>query len=164
MQVYAIALICIYGIREEVIEKMNEETSRIIKEHGYRLTPQRQIILEVLHEAGTHCTPEDVYQRVQTRSSAINRTTVYRTLDFLVRLGLVTTAHLQGNQVIYELASDQPHHHLVCQQCDKVEMIDHTMVASMLANIEAHSGYQINTDHLVLFGICPHCQTDEPSQ
>jgi Fur family ferric uptake transcriptional regulator len=138
---------------------MNDENIKVIKQSGFRITPQRQIILDVLHEAGGHCTPEEVYQRVQSKSSAINRTTIYRTLEFLVRLGLVTTAHVQGNQVIYELASEHPHHHLVCQQCDKVDMIDHTMVESMFANLENQSGYKINSDHLVLFGICPHCQT-----
>jgi Fur family ferric uptake transcriptional regulator len=140
---------------------MNDENIKVIKQSGFRITPQRQIILDVLHEAGGHCTPEEVYQRVQTKSSAINRTTIYRTLEFLVRLGLVTTAHVQGNQVIYELASEHPHHHLVCQQCDKVDMIDHTMVESMFTSLENQSGYKINSDHLVLFGICPHCQTSE---
>lgn len=143
---------------------MNDESIKRIKQHGYRLTPQRQMILNVLQEANGHCTPEEVYQRVQTKSSAINRTTVYRTLDFLVRLGLVSTAHLQGNQVIYELAGDHPHHHLICQQCDKVEVIDHSTVAAMFAELERKSGYQINTDHLVLFGLCPHCRaTTEPA-
>jgi Fur family transcriptional regulator, ferric uptake regulator len=140
---------------------MNPETKKLIKERGYRLTPQRQIILEALHDAGGHCTPEEVYQRVQLTSSAINRTTVYRTLDFLVRLGLVTTAHMQGNQVIYELASERPHHHLVCQHCNHVEQLDHQQVASMFVNLEQETGYQINTDHLVLFGLCPHCRATE---
>lgn len=137
---------------------MSDDSIKVIKARGYRLTPQRQIILDILQEAGGHCTPEEVYQRVQTKSSAINRTTVYRTLDFLVRLGLVSTAHVQGNQVIYELASEHPHHHLVCQQCDRVEMIDHDVIATMFADLEARSGFKINTDHLVLFGICPDCR------
>ncbi len=140
---------------------INDENIKVIKQSGFRITPQRQIILDVLHEAGGHCTPEEVYQRVQSKSSAINRTTIYRTLEFLVRLGLVTTAHVQGNQVIYELASEHPHHHLVCQQCDRVEMIDHQLIESMFTNLETQSGYKINSDHLVLFGICPHCQTFE---
>jgi Fur family ferric uptake transcriptional regulator len=140
---------------------MNEESIKRIKQGGYRLTPQRQMILDVLHEAGDHCTPEEVYQRVQTKSSAINRTTVYRTLEFLVSLGLVTTAHMQGNQTIYEVASEHPHHHLVCQQCAHVEVIDHEMIAAMFAHLEQQSGYKINTDHLVLFGLCPRCQAEE---
>jgi Fur family ferric uptake transcriptional regulator len=139
---------------------MNEESIKRIKQGGYRLTPQRQMILDVLYEAGDHCTPEEVYQLVQSKSSAINRTTVYRTLEFLVSLGLVTTAHMQGNQTIYEVASEQPHHHLVCQQCAHVEVIDHEMIASMFAHLEQLSGYKINTDHLVLFGLCPHCQAE----
>ncbi len=143
---------------------MNDKSIKIIKQRGYRLTPQRQIILDVLDEAGGHCTPEEVYQRVQTKSSAINRTTVYRTLEFLVRLGLVSTAHVQSNQVIYELASAHPHHHLVCQNCDKVEVIDHKVIASILSNMEEESGYKINSDHLVLFGICPKCYDAEQSQ
>lgn len=134
------------------------DSFKLIKERGYRLTPQRQMILDVLHEAGGHCTPEEVYQRVQCKSSAINRTTVYRTLEFLVTLGLVSTAHVQDNQVIYELATDHPHHHLVCQRCNAVEVIDHEVIAAMFAGLEKESGYKINSDHLVLFGICPHCQ------
>jgi len=140
---------------------MNMESFKLIKQRGYRLTPQRQIIIDVLHEAGGHCTPEEVYQRVQKKSSAVNRTTVYRTLEFLVTLGLVTTAHVQGNQVIYELASDHPHHHLVCQRCNAVAVIDHDVIAAMFAGLEHKSGYKINSDHLVLFGICPHCQSVE---
>ena len=59
---------------------MNDESIKVIKERGFRLTPQRQMILDVLREAGGHCTPEEVYRLVQTKSSAVNRTTVYRTL------------------------------------------------------------------------------------
>jgi Fur family ferric uptake transcriptional regulator len=143
---------------------MNTESIKVIKERGFRLTPQRQMILDVLHEAGGHCTPEEVYRRVQCKSSAINRTTVYRTLEFLVSLGLVTTAHIQGNQVIYELASDHPHHHIVCQHCNHVEVIDHEMVAALFTKLEEKSGYIINTDHLVLFGVCAHCQSLEEVQ
>jgi Fur family transcriptional regulator, ferric uptake regulator len=137
---------------------MSDDSIKVIKERGYRLTPQRQIILDILQETGGHYTPEEVYQRVQTKSSAINRTTVYRTLDFLVRLGLVSTAHVQGNQVIYELASEHPHHHLVCQSCDHIEMIDHEMIATLFSDLEERSGFKISTDHLVLFGICPDCR------
>jgi Fur family ferric uptake transcriptional regulator len=137
------------------------DSFRLIKERGYRLTPQRQIIIDVLHESGGHCTPEEVYQQVQTKNSAINRATVYRTLEFLVTLGLVSTAHVQGNQVIYELATDHPHHHLVCQRCNAVEVVDHEMIASMFSGLEEASGYKISTDHLVLFGICPHCRNEQ---
>lgn len=137
---------------------MNEESHKLIRKYGYRLTPQRQLILDALFEADGHCTPEEIYTRVHEKSSAVNRTTVYRTLEFLVRLGLVSTAHVQDNQAIYELASEQPHHHLVCQQCDKVVQLDHQLVASLFNNLEQQAGFKITTDHLVLFGVCAQCQ------
>lgn len=143
------------------IETHNQESHKLIKKQGYRLTPQRQMILDALQESDGHCTPEEVYARVQRKSSAVNRTTVYRTLDFLVRLGLVSTAHMQGNQVIYELASAEPHHHLVCQQCNQITQIDHELVASLFAILEQQKGFKINTDHLVLFGICTQCQAQQ---
>ncbi len=137
---------------------MNEESHQLIRKRGYRLTPQRQLILDALHEADGHCTPEEIYTRVHAKSSAVNRTTVYRTLEFLVRLGLVSTAHVQDNQTIYELASEEPHHHLVCQQCDKVVQIDHQLVESTFSDLEEQTGFTISTDHLVLFGVCKQCQ------
>jgi Fur family transcriptional regulator, ferric uptake regulator len=138
------------------------EFRSLVRSKGYRLTPQRQMILEAVREAGGHCTPEQVYERVQTKSSAINRATVYRTLEFLLKLGLVTTAHLQENQVVYELASPHPHHHFVCQSCHHSQEIDHHLVVPFFQQIEAHMQVTVLTDHLVLFGLCPTCRHQPP--
>lgn len=134
------------------------EFRSLVHSKGFRLTPQRQMILDVVREAGGHCTPEQVYERVQTKSSAINRATVYRTLEFLLRLGLVTTAHLQENQVVYEIAGAHPHHHLICQNCRHVLEIDHNLVAPFFQQLAAQMAVTILTDHLVLFGLCPACR------
>ena len=138
-----------------------EDQRAFIRKSGFRLTPQRQMILDAVRELHGHCTPDEVYARVQTKSTAVNRATVYRTLDFLLQLGLVTTAHLKDKQVVYELADQQPHHHLVCQVCDGVMTLDHDQVQPLFARIERESGFQINTDHLVLFGVCEACQSKD---
>lgn len=132
--------------------------SRLVRSKGFRLTPQRQIILDALRELGSHSTPEQIYERVQRRSSAINRATVYRTLEFLLKLGLVTTAHLHENKVVYELAGATPHHHLVCQQCQMVKVLEHEQIAPFFRQIEAETDFTVLTDHLVLFGLCAHCR------
>lgn len=134
------------------------ELRSLIHSKGFRLTPQRQMILDAVREAGQHCTPEQIYERVQTKSSAINRATVYRTLEFLLRLGLVTTAHLQDNQVVYEIAGAHPHHHLICQNCHHVLELEHSLVAPFFQQLEAQKSVTILTDHLVLFGLCPACR------
>jgi Fur family ferric uptake transcriptional regulator len=118
------------------------------------------MVFDAVRELGSHCTPDEVYARVQRKSSAVNRATVYRTLDFLLKLGLVTTAHVRDNQVIYELAEHAPHHHLVCQQCDKVEMIDHALLQPLFNRIEREFGFEVKTDHFMIFGVCNACQED----
>ncbi|MFN8443693.1 MAG: transcriptional repressor [Caldilineaceae bacterium] len=137
---------------------IQDDFGSLIRSKGFRLTPQRQIILNALRELGKHATPEEVYERVQHKSSAINRATVYRTLDFLLKLGLVTTAHLHENKVVYEVAGTTPHHHLVCQQCQMVKVIEHEQIAPFFQRLEAETDFTILTDHLVLFGLCPHCR------
>ena len=59
-----------------------------IHKHGFRLTPQRQMVFDAVRELGSHCTQDEVYARVQRKSTAVNRATIYRTLDFLLKLGL----------------------------------------------------------------------------
>jgi Fur family ferric uptake transcriptional regulator len=91
--------------------------------HGYRLTPQRQVILEVVRQAGKHVTPEQVYETVRSQNPAINRATIYRTLDFLCEQRLIV-AMRWGSQTYYEIARQTPHHHLICRSCGGIEEID----------------------------------------
>jgi Fur family transcriptional regulator, ferric uptake regulator len=136
------------------------EPRALIRKQGFRLTPQRQMIFDVVRELGRHCTPDEVYARVQRKSTAVNRATVYRTLDFLLKLGFVTTAHLRDNQVIYELAGQAPHHHLVCQKCDHIEVIDHDLVLPLFNRIEREFGFEVKTDHVMIFGLCKVCKEE----
>ncbi len=137
---------------------ISSDPRALIRRQGFRLTPQRQMIFDSVRELGGHCTPDEVYARVQRKSTAVNRATVYRTLDFLLKLGLVTTAHLRDNQVIYELVGQAPHHHLVCQKCDTIEVIDHAIVQPMLNRIEREFEFEVKTDHLMIFGVCKACK------
>lgn len=140
------------------MSNLEKEFRSIVHSRGYRLTPQRQIILDAVRETGGHCTPEQVYERVQRVNSAINRATVYRTLEFLLKLGVVTTAHLEENQVVYEMAGTEPHHHLLCQNCRHLVEIDHELIAPLFQQLETELDITILTDHLVLFGLCPACK------
>ncbi len=124
---------------------------------GHRFTPQRQMILDAIHELAGHCTPDEVYTQLQHKTTAINRATVYRTLDFFLQQGFLTTATFKDNQVVYELAGSTPHHHLICQNCDAVLELDHVLVAPIFAEIEQHYSFRVNTNHLMLYGLCEHC-------
>jgi Fur family transcriptional regulator, ferric uptake regulator len=124
---------------------------------GYRLTPQRQLILEAVRQAGDHVTPEDVYQRVHLRDPAISRATIYRTLDFLCELRLIHALYW-GGQMYYEVAGEEPHHHLICRTCGAVDQIDHMLLDDLFQAVEKKHCFTIDMDHVTLFGLCRQCR------
>jgi Fur family transcriptional regulator, ferric uptake regulator len=126
-------------------------------ERGFRVTPQRQLILDAICEGSGHTTFEEIFARVQAKSSAVNRATVYRTLDFLTELRLVVAADIGGGHQVYEIAGDTPHHHLVCLNCHKVKQISHAVVEQLFTQIEQDQKFHVETNHLALFGYCAAC-------
>jgi len=128
-----------------------------IRQRGYRMTPQREMILDAIHEEG-HITADEIYQRVRAKSSAINLATVYRTLEMLKQLGIVTAIDTGGGCVHYELAGEQPHHHLVCEACGETVELDCDVLLPLEQELCKRYGFQMNLNHLALFGQCPKCQ------
>jgi Fur family ferric uptake transcriptional regulator len=128
-----------------------------IREQGFRLTPQRQLILDAICEGRGHTAFDEIYARVQAKATAINRATVYRTLHFLCDMGLVVAAEIQG-QKVYEIAGERPHHHLVCRACGRVERFDGEMIRDLFDRLEREQQFKVDMDHLVLFGLCQDCR------
>ncbi len=130
-----------------------------LREKGYRLTPQRLAILEVLRKAQGHLTPSEIYQQVAQDIPGLTEATVYRTLNFLAEQGLVLVAHLGRGQLVYEYAKHD-HHHLICKQCGEMREIDHLELSGLYQQFLINTGYQINTIHATFFGHCPKCLED----
>ncbi len=124
---------------------------------GYRLTPQRQLILDVVRQAGDHMTPEDVYARVHRKNPAISRATIYRTLDFLCEQRLIHALYW-GGQMYYEIADEQPHHHLVCRVCGGMTDCEHDLMQTLFKAVDKKLQFVIDMDHVVLFGVCQACR------
>ena len=107
---------------------MNDLRSRL-RDSGYRLTPQRELILAAVEKLG-HATPDEVLAEVREHSSAVNASTVYRTLEVLEGLGLVRHAHLSDRAPTYHSVSDHEHFHLVCRNCGRVVSVGPGMLAA----------------------------------
>lgn len=133
------------------------EITAQLHQAGYRMTPQRQLILEAIRENGGHTTTEEIYEQVHAKAPAVNLATVYRTVDFLRELRLVTELHV-GGKTYYEIVGDAPHHHLICRGCGYIEQIDHTLVETLFSKIEEDQKFMVETDHLALVGLCAHCR------
>ncbi|HEY4721917.1 MAG TPA: transcriptional repressor [Anaerolineae bacterium] len=139
---------------------MSVDFANKLHSEGYRLTPQRQLILEAVRKAGGHLTPDQVYARVHTQHPAISRATIYRTLDFLCEMRLAVAMQWDG-QTYYEIAGEQPHHHLICRTCGGIEELAPGLVDSFVEAVSHKQRFTIDMDHIALFGLCEPCRASE---
>jgi Fur family transcriptional regulator, ferric uptake regulator len=138
---------------------MEDQFTNQLRARGFRLTPQRYAILNVLLEAQGHLSPIEVYQRAKGKIPGLTEPTVYRTLSFLAEQGLVMAAHIGGGQLVYE-TSEHVHHHLICRECGGTLEIAHDALQELYDNLFVTTGFQLDSSHVTFFGLCPDCQTD----
>lgn len=127
-----------------------------LRARGYRLTPQRQLVLEAVGVLG-HGTPEEIATAVRRTASGVNISTVYRTLELLEELGLVRHTHLGHGAPTYSVAGDDDHVHLVCRDCEGVEEASAELVADVVARLAEQKGFSVDVSHFALFGRCRGC-------
>jgi len=130
-----------------------------LKEKGYRLTLQRQVILETLHETDVHITAEEIYYRVRARCPSANKSTVYRTLELLKKLNLVAETNLGENSLYYHHREKADHHHLICQRCGRVFDVDVGSFTPLKGLLIRKYNFLPDIRHLAIFGYCLNCQT-----
>jgi Fur family ferric uptake transcriptional regulator len=124
---------------------------------GYRLTPQRQLVLEAVAQLG-HATPDDILERVRQTASALNISTVYRTLELLEELGLVRHTHLGHGAPTYHAADDADHLHLVCRECGGVAEVAPDVLDQAATQIADKHGFTVDASHFAIFGTCAGCR------
>ncbi|MFP5220111.1 MAG: Fur family transcriptional regulator [Actinomycetes bacterium] len=127
-----------------------------LRSRGYRLTPQRQLVLEAVARLG-HATPEDIATAVRETASGVNISTVYRTLELLEELGLVQHTHLGHGAPTYSVATDDDHVHLVCRQCGEVQEADVALLGEAARRLADEHGFALDVGHVALFGRCSGC-------
>ncbi len=133
-----------------------------LRQLGYRLTPQREMIIEAIAHAEGHLTAEEVSDLVKARTSAVNLATIYRTLDLLVEKGLATRADLWDGRVVYATIQHGPHIHLVCRQCGDVFNADHALLASLETALKKQYAFSADLKHLSIIGVCAECSGKQP--
>lgn len=139
---------------------MTEDLAARLHSLGYRLTPQRQFVLQAVETLG-HATPDEILAEVQTQSSAVNISTIYRTLEVLEELGLVRHTHLSDRAPTYHSVTDHEHFHLVCRNCHRVVSVDPEVVAPLAHRLREEHGFVLDIGHLAVFGHCVECDPTE---
>ncbi|NUR09753.1 MAG: transcriptional repressor [Nocardioidaceae bacterium] len=128
----------------------------LLRAKGYRLTPQRELVLRAVDRLG-HATPDEVLAAVHQESEAVNISTVYRTLELLEELGLVRHAHLHDRAPTYHTTATPAHVHLVCRGCGSVVEADPKVVEEFTDRLRDTHGFGTDVGHLTVFGTCASC-------
>ena len=128
-----------------------------LSEQGYRLTPQRMMVLAAIESSDDHISAEEIYAQVIAKYPHVNISTVYRTLELLNRLGLVTETDLGGGRVRYHPADKGRHHHLVCQDCGRIIDLDESLLSSLKDVLFREYKFSADLRHLAIFGRCADC-------
>lgn len=123
---------------------------------GYRVTPQRQLVLQAVRRLD-HATPEQILVDVQQTAEAVNLSTVYRTLDVLEDVGLVTHAHIGHGSPAYHSTEEVAHIHLVCGRCGTVLSVPAAAAEPFAEQLRAQTGFHTDISHLSLHGVCSGC-------
>ncbi len=137
-----------------------ESFIEILRSRGFRITPQREMIIEAIAHQGEHINADEVFTRIQAHTHSLNIATVYRTLELLVEQGLASRIDLGEGRVIYAANQHGPHIHLVCRQCGQVLDADPGLLSGL--NRRLKTGYKFAADlqHISLPGLCSNCQAN----
>jgi Fur family ferric uptake transcriptional regulator len=123
------------------------------------LTKGAQRVLELLEQSHELSSAQDIYGKLRTEEpKAPGLTTVYRSLESLVQMGLVQAVDLGDGERRYEVvAPGEHHHHLVCRQCGDSTHLDSCLVEDIEKAIETKYKFRIDSHIFEVFGLCEKC-------
>jgi len=130
----------------------------ILRQNGYRLTPQRHAILRAIAGSHDHMTPAEICERVRKENPKVGLVTVYRVINLLTELKLVCRVNLRGNSQSYLMRRPlEHHHHLVCSQCGRVVDFTDCDLSYLEQRLSRETGFKIEGHLLEIYGRCPEC-------
>jgi Fur family ferric uptake transcriptional regulator len=128
-----------------------------LKARGLKLTPQRKLIVDIIHDTKAHLTAEEIIAYVQSRMPGVNKSTVYRTLELLEKTNCVYKSEL-SDKIIYHHAEEGHHHHLVCSKCGKTTDCEEDLFAPVKEFTKEKYGFSVEFKHVVMNGLCEKCK------
>ena len=128
-----------------------------LQEKGYRLTPQRIMVVEALHSVDSHISADEIFGLLKANYPYANISTVYRTLELLKELGLAAEINIGDGIMRYHAKEKGRHHHLVCNKCGKVTELPEAELFPLGELLMKRFGFKADIMHLAIFGLCADC-------
>jgi len=131
-----------------------------LKERGYRITPQRRVIVEKIIQTAGLLTVAEIWKLVRDEYSDIGLDTIYRNINMLTEIGVLTPITGIGKESTrYELAYSNHHHHVVCVKCGQAICLDYCPINQEFIDMLKLKGYELIRHNVELIGLCSECKT-----
>jgi Fur family ferric uptake transcriptional regulator len=134
-----------------------DELVHDLRARGERLTVQRRMVLEILCASRDHLAVQDIQQQLHHNGIELTETTIYRILQWLKDVGIVSQTDLGRTGTVYQLVGAHPHHHLVCLSCGTVIDVGDDAIMPLRDYLRREYGFEPRIDHMAIFGLCPVC-------
>ena len=127
-----------------------------LRSEGYKVTPQRIAIYQVLYGQNEHPTAEMIYQSLRQDHPTMSLATVYKTMEIFEKIGLVKVLDIGDDSSRYDWDTHN-HAHMRCSVCNRVDDLHDMNMEDTLAEVEALSHYKVTGQQITFEGICPDC-------
>jgi Fur family ferric uptake transcriptional regulator len=132
-----------------------------LRQAGFRVTPQRAVILESISHLKGHRSAQEVFDSAVARLPGLNIATVYRTLDTLHQAGIIDLFPAGPNSILFSLRDEaNKHGHLLCRNCARVLKVDPAYFKALAETMRNTYAFKVDCEHLTLQGICEACRTE----
>ncbi len=129
-----------------------------LRQHGYKLTPQRRVVIGAITASRGQLTPAELYRKVHQEHPNIGLTTIYRTLEILGSLELVCELHAGGSGRSYTIGTPEHHHHIICSGCGEVVDFSGYDISPLEERLTRETGFEIEGHLLEFTGRCQRCR------
>jgi len=130
-----------------------------LREHDFRLTPQRVELVRLIAASEGHPSAAQLYEKIKVQFPTMSQATVYKTLALLKEMNQVLEIDLRDDSH-YDGNRPQPHPHLICMKCNKIVDGEVSLDHEAIRKLEQVSGYTILRPQIILYGLCPDCKAE----
>ncbi len=133
-----------------------------LQDTGFKITPQRRAIIEVLLKNDSkHLSSEEIYDLVKDICPEIGIATVYRSMQVLDEVGVISKLNLDDGCIRYEInlnENSHHHHHLICKKCSRIIEVEEDLLEEIESSIEKMYGFKVLDHDVKFYGLCKNCK------
>jgi Fur family peroxide stress response transcriptional regulator len=134
----------------------NQELTKFCRINGLPVTPQRQAVLEALAGRTDHPSADELFDEVRKQLKGISRTTVYRVLETLVRIGVVQKIGTEEARARFD-ADTRRHHHILCLGCGRLSDLKGIDIGELMPEQAEADGFRLFNYAVQFTGLCTEC-------